>query len=139
MPYYGSVCCTFRDYQDDKNPLNGTVIDSPSALSELLQSFRGRQPFLFELREDPGFTLTIGFGGEYGCVQYSRSDGEPPYEMAVWAAAPEESEKSVCFLAGDQDTEIAAKFCLPTEEIKSIAAQFVVGGGKSQTVRWEEV
>lgn len=82
-PYYGSVSCKFGDFQDDNNPLNGTVVDSQSALFELLESFRGRQPFLFELREDPGFTLTIAFSCECGCVQHARSDGEPTYEMAV--------------------------------------------------------
>jgi hypothetical protein len=139
VPYYGSVSCTFRDFQDDSNPFNGMVLDSQSGLSELLESFRGRQPFLFELREDPGFTLTIGFSCECGCVQYARSDGEPPYEMAVRGLASEEDEKSVWFLAGDQPTEIDAKFCLSIEQIRSIATQFVVSGGKSQTVSWEEV
>ena len=134
------MSCTFRDFQDDNNPLNGTVLDSQSALFNLLESFRGRQPFLFELREDlPGFTLTIGFSCECGCVQFARSDGEPPYEMGVRGPASKEGEKSVYFLAGDQPTEIDAKFCLSIEQIRSIATQFVVSGGKSQTVTWEEV
>jgi hypothetical protein len=59
--------------------------------------------------------------------------------MAVRGAAPEEGENSVCFLAGDQPSEIGAKFCLPIEQIRSIATQFVVSGGKSQKVSWEEV
>jgi hypothetical protein len=139
VPYYGSVSCIFRDFQDDNNALNGTVIDSRRALSELLESFRDRQPFLFELREDPGFTLTIGFSDECGCVQFARSDGEPPYEMAVWGPAPEGSDKSVWFLAGDQPAEIAAKFCMPIEQVRDIATHFVAGGGKSPTVSWEEV
>jgi hypothetical protein len=133
------VSCIFRDFQDDNNPLTGTVIDSQSTLSELLESFRGRQPFLFELREDRGFTLTVGFSDECGCVQYARSDGEPPYEMALSGPVSEPSDKFVCFLAGDQPTEIDARFCMPIEQIRGIVTQFVVGGGKSQTVSWEEI
>ncbi len=133
------MSCVFRDFQDDSNPLNGSEIDSRSALCELLKTFRGRQPFLFELRQDPGFTLTIGFSDECGCVQFARSDGEPPYEMAVWRSVSEDSEPSIWFLAGDQPTEIDARFCMPILQLVEIATQFVVSGDKSQRVRWEEI
>ncbi len=73
----------YWDLQQSDNPMNGRSLNSESGIAELFGSFGERRPFLFELRANNSFTLTIGFGGDYGTVQYSSSDGSPPYLMAL--------------------------------------------------------
>ena len=71
----------YANQQDDLDPMNGTVIDGVK-LAELLDGRRKKPPFLARLSGENGFELMIGIGGNVGCAQYSRSDGELPYLMA---------------------------------------------------------
>ena len=73
----------FLDHQDETNPLNGFVIVDDAQLSQVLDSFRTREPFFAELYCENGYKLLIGIGRTVGCVQYGRSDGDKPYLMAV--------------------------------------------------------
>jgi hypothetical protein len=73
----------FLDQQDESNPLNGSIIADNEQLSRLLDSLRTREPFLAQLFGDNGYSLMVGIGETIGCVQYSRSDGDSPYLVAV--------------------------------------------------------
>jgi hypothetical protein len=129
---------TFQDFQQTDNPLNGTGIDSTVGLTNLFESLKTREPFLFELRGNNGFSLTIGFAGDRGCVQHAPCDGSPPYLMAV-AEEVADDDQFIEFLAGDTPTPISRRFCLPIARVEEIAVTFLARGGRSESVAWEEI
>ncbi len=132
------MSATFHDLQQLDNPMNGTRLETAATIAELFRSLRDRKPFLFELSGDNGFMLTIGFAGNCGSVQYSPSDGSPPYLVAVADDAVDDG-KLVEFLAGNTPTPIPRRFCLPTDQVEKIAAEFLTRGGKSTAVAWEGI
>lgn len=112
-------------------------ISSSADLARLLDSMQDRDPFIGELRADNGFKLSIGIGGKRGCAQFSRTDGDPPYLMAL--AADNDSAEDCSFLIADTPTEIEAKHCLLSDKIKQIAMYFVETGEQSPSVEWESI
>ena len=128
---------TFQDLEHRENPRNGTALSGTTSVSDLFASLEGRDPFIFELRSEAGYTLTTGFGGSLGFVQYSAADGEPPYAVAL-ADAPTPSE-SKYFVAGGQQTEIPGRFCLPIKRVEAIVAEIMVTGVRSRSVAWEKI
>jgi len=132
------VSATFHDLQEAENPRNGTVLDSPASVSKLFESLSRREPFVFELRGHTGYTLTIGLAGALGFAQLSRTDGTPPYNVAVADEADGQSE-SIGFLAGNQPAEIPGRYCVRVGQIEEIATAFVTTGGRSETIRWQEI
>lgn len=129
---------TFHDLQDKYNSLNGFSVRDEQELDALLQSFRERQPFFFELVGENGITLLIGYGPDMGCVQHSTSDGEPPYLMAL-SEETMENEPFVNFLTGNTPTQIPRRFCLPIDRVQKIVQDFLSHGEKSSEVEWEEI
>lgn len=133
-----TMSLTFWDLQHLANPKNGTRLESLCAISELFSSLRGRIPFMFELRGDNGFMLTVGWANDYATIQHSPSEGVPPYLMAVPDSSVDDGG-FVEFLAGGTRTPIPRRFCLSAEQAGKIAADFLTHGGKSEVVTWEEV
>jgi hypothetical protein len=133
-----AVFVTFFDQQDASNPLNGSAIADGEELSRLLDSLRTRSPFLAELIGANGYILVVGIGGPVGCVQYSRSDGDPPYLVAV-APNPIAEDEYIDFLIGNTPTPIPVRHIFPFEKVKEIARYFQETGARSATVSWEEV
>jgi hypothetical protein len=129
---------TFRDLQDKHNELNGMSIRSEQELDRLLRSFTNRQAFFFELVGENGMTLLVGYGVDMGCAQHSRSDGEPPYVMAVNDECTED-EPFAEFLTGNTPTPIPLRFCLPIDRVQRIMQDFLAHGSRSKTVNWEEI
>lgn len=107
-------------------------------MAEIYRSLDGRKPFLFELRGETGFMLTVGFAGDSGSVQYSPSDGSPPYLMAVLDG---DAENEICveFLAGNTPTPIPQRFCLPISVVERIIHEFIERGARPGAVSWEEI
>jgi len=128
----------FSDMQDDSNPLDGVTIYSGGELVGLLNQVRNREPFVCELVGDNGYKLKMGIGPHVGCVQYSPSDGNTPYLMAVASDNHSEPEY-VEFLTGDTLTPIARRYCLPFEMLREVAVYFVETGERSPAVAWEEI
>ena len=128
----------FLDQQDESNPLNGSVIADNERLLGLLDSMRTRQPFIAALFGENGYHLTAGIGGAIGCVQYSRSDGDSPYLVAV-ASNPIAEKGDIEFLCGNTPTPISVRYILPIEKVKEIACYFQAAGARSATVSWEEI
>jgi hypothetical protein len=135
---YRRMRVLFQDLQESANPLNGRSLESPASISDALRLLNYRQPFLFELRGDNGFMLTIGFAGNCGSIQRSPSDGSPPYLMAVLNGNAGDSG-CVEFLAGNTPTPIPHRFCVPIEVVEQVASEFVKHGGRSGAVNWEEI
>jgi hypothetical protein len=129
---------TFFDQQDESNPINGSAIADSEELLRILDSLRTRSPFLAQLFGENGYNLMVGIGGAIGCVQYSRTDGSPPYLLAV-ASNPIAENGDIEFLLGNTPTPISVRHILPFEKVKEIARHFRETGARSAAVSWEEV
>jgi hypothetical protein len=132
------VNTTFNHEQDHSGVLDGVTIHDANELFTLLDSFKGREPFVGELVGENGYMLKLGIGSDLGCVQYSPSDGDVPYLMAV-APGVHSDDEFVDFLIGNTPTSIPKRNCLPFEVVKKIAAYFIETGERSSSVSWEEV
>jgi hypothetical protein len=133
-----NVNVMYLDLEDASKPYNGQQIDRDDALSALLGSMHGRQPFLCEFCAENGFKITVGIGHECGTVQFGRRDGLPPYMMAV-AEWHGDEKGFVEFLAGGTPSPIPRRFCLPMDRVRTIIDDFLKCGGMSSTVAWREV
>lgn len=132
------MIAVFQDFEQRANPKNGTSVTSPAEVAAFFRSLAGRKPFMFELRGEDGFILTIGLAADCGTVQYSPDDGLPPYLMAVASDAMTDGE-FVEFLAGGTPTPIPRRFCLPLNRVQKIVQDFLTHGGSSDAVKREEV
>jgi hypothetical protein len=128
----------YANQQDDSDPMNGTVIAESGKLEELLNWRRNKPPFFIRLSGANGYEIMVGIGGEVGCVQYSRSDGEPPYLVAV-PPRPHMTSGDVEFLTGNTLTPVPARNIVSFEELKQIAIYFLQTGERSDVVSWEPV
>jgi hypothetical protein len=126
----------YENEQDGLDPMNGMVIDSSAQLTKLLDSRRNEAPFFARLSSDNGFEIMAGIGGEVGCIQYSRSDGLPPYLMAV-SSHPTMKHGCVEFLTANTPTPIAARYIINFDEVKTIALYFLESGERSNVVSWQ--
>jgi RHS repeat-associated protein len=134
----GTVRAMFFDRQDAANPLNGIAVDSAEALRSIVHDMQRRPPFLSELIGTNGRKLLLGLGSADGCVQFSSTDGAPPYLMALQKGPkPEEGEQN--FLMGDTPTPVPRRYCLPMETVTEIAAVFLESGELASNVEWEEI
>lgn len=129
----------FIDLQEPDSPLSGKAVESAASMSAIYQSLSGRKPFLFELRRDSGSMLTVGFSSDRGCVQYSSSDGSPPYFMAVSDGDSEIEDEYIQFLAGNTPTPIPIRYSLPMSLVERITAEFIDNGERLQAVAWEAI
>jgi immunity protein Imm1 of predicted polymorphic toxin system len=133
----------FNDLQDYSSPLDGAVVQNQKELFAVLENARDREPFACELVGENGYMLTLGIGKEVGSVQYSPSNYDPPYLLALapgyHAGEGEGEEECVEFLCGNTPTPFYKRHILPFETVKQIAAYFVETGERSPEVSWEEV
>ncbi len=128
----------YDNEQDDTDPMNGAVIANGGQLSELLNGRRSNPPLFIRLSGSNGYEMMVGIGVEVGCVQYSRSDGEPPYLVAV-PLRPHMTGGDVEFLTGDTATPVPARNIVSFDELKQIALYFLQTGERSYVVSWEPV
>jgi immunity protein Imm1 of predicted polymorphic toxin system len=128
----------YLNYQTKSDPMNGVEITEPAKLAELLDGRRNEPPFLAELSGDNGYHIEFGIGGNFSCVQFSRSDREPPYLMAV---SPHPSMKSgyLEFLTANTPTPVPARNILSFDELKEIAIHFLQTGEQSDIVSWRDL
>jgi len=124
--------------QDKSDPMNGAVMADADKLANLLEARRNRAPFIADLDGDNGFELMIGLGGDLGCAQFSRTDGEPPYLMAVSAHPPPVEAGYFEFFAAGTPTPIAARYIISFDELAQIARHFLDTGGRNDAVFWQE-
>jgi hypothetical protein len=132
------MTAVFQDLEDNRNAKNGSRIGNERDLNVLFESLRNREPFTLWLSGDNGFSLTIGWSSSLGFVQYARSDGRPPYWVAV-GDRDADPEEHVDFLSGGTRTPIPRRFCMPVDSAMGIARHFLQTGERSPNVEWEEV
>jgi hypothetical protein len=128
---------TFNDLDSDESGV-GKPIRSRAELAEMLESLKVRAPFFSELVGENSFKILMGFGGAIGCVQYSPSDGSPPYLMAVGAGLPDNRE-FMEFSISHTPSEVPARYCLPADNVMEIVLDFQETGAMSARFTWEEI
>lgn len=128
----------FHNYQDELDPNNGRAISRDDELSALLDHARKAPPFVAEFCGASDFHITIGVGGDFGCVQYSRVDGMPPYLVAV-SHHPPMKRGCIEFLCGGTPTPIGSSNILTFEEMKEVVLHFLKTGERSDSVSWRPV
>jgi hypothetical protein len=128
----------FRNYQDKLDPNNGRAISSADELATFLDQMRTAIPFIAHFSGPADFRIEFGIGGDFGCVQISRMDDDPPYLMAVSADRPIKSGDFE-FLCGNTPTPIPARHILSFEELKQIVLHFLATGERSNAVSWESI
>lgn len=128
----------YVNQQNKLDPMNGVVIAESAKLAKLLDSRRNDPPFLGELAADNGYHIEFGIGGDIGCVQFSSTDGDPPYLMAMSANPPMKSGY-VEFLISNTPTPFAARYIIRFDELKEIALHFMETGERSNRVLWQKL
>jgi hypothetical protein len=78
----------YENQQEDADPMNGMIISGGAQLDAALDAGRIGTPVFVRLSGDNGFEIMVGIGHNVGCIQYSRSDGEPPYLVALFSGLP---------------------------------------------------
>jgi len=131
---------TFFDREHNGSELDGTPIRSTEQLFRLLKSFADRTPFFCELVGENGYNLLIGVGSK-GCTQYSRSNGVPPYLVAVApdSTCLQEQEDEIEFVMGGTATPVPIRNCMPFDNVREIARYFLETGNAHHGFTWEEV
>jgi Immunity protein Imm1 len=122
---------------DKSDPMNGAFITESSSLAELLDQRRKCVPFIAELVGENGYELAIGIGSSVGSAQYSRTDGEPPYMMAV-SSHRHMKKGYVEFFFHIEPTPVAARYILSFDQVKAVSLHFLETGDKSNAVSWRE-
>jgi hypothetical protein len=128
----------YENQQNKSDPMNGAVIEESAELAELLNSRRNETPFLGELCGNNGYHIEFGIGGDIGCVQFSRIDGDPPYLMAV-SINPPMKFGYIEFLISNTPTPFAARYIISFDELKEVALHFMNTGDRSDRVLWQEL
>jgi hypothetical protein len=130
---------TFFDADDEASELNGTIIRDDEQLTRIFEVLQSRPPFICKLFGENGFHLDIGIGPN-GCVQYSRSDGEPPYLMAIAPGKEQEQEREgdeTEFALGGTATPVSNRFCMPISLVREIARYFLRTGLAHPAFSWD--
>ena len=128
----------YVNQQDERDPMNCTLIAGNEALSELLDKRRKNAPFIAELSADNGYQLMIGIGGGVSFAQYSRANGELPYLVAL-PLQPRVKSRYVEFLMNNTLTPIPGRYVLNFDEMKQIAVHFLETGDRSDAFAWEAI
>jgi hypothetical protein len=129
----------FRDMQEMSHGLNGTRVYRLAELLMTLDRLRDREPFMFDLAGENGKRLSVGISPTCGCAQFSSSDGDPPYWVAVAPGEHDIETEGMEFLMGGTPTPILERHCVPTEMLMHIIDHFLATGDRPPDVLWEEV
>lgn len=131
---------TIFDREGNGSDLDGVVIRDTDQLFQLLDRFASRAPFVCELVGENGYDLLVGIGAR-GFAQYSRTDGSPPYLVAVAPseAGREESADEIEFVMGGTATPIPIHNCMPFHHVREIGRHFLETGHVHPGFTWEEV
>lgn len=131
----------FFDCNKRDNPDNGLVLATKESALAKIDVHTQREPHFVELVGDHGYKLLIGLNRDSGCVQFSKTDGSPPYLMALEREKEEKEleEHEQTFFMGHTATPIDARFYLTLETIKSIVGCFSTTGDIRSAAIWEEI
>ncbi len=126
----------FVDMENRSNPANGTVLLDAESTGNLFDALDRNLPLICELKAENGYKLTIGLGTEIGFAQYSKTDGDPPYLVAV---ADGIVDRNHVFFIDGTETEISREHCLAYAVVREIAMFFTETGMRSDCAVWVEI
>jgi hypothetical protein len=129
----------FFDRHDAGNTLNGVMVTDSRLLRLILDDIdmRHRSPFFAELIGENDTKLLLGLGPSVGCVQFSATDGSPPYLIAVEGGPERGGEQG--FFMGNALTLIPRRYCVPMGKVLEIAILYFERGERASTVGWESI
>jgi hypothetical protein len=107
-------------------------------LREVLNELRNSPPCIYELAGNFEYKVTFGIGGPIGFIQHSPANGNIPYLVAVNLDVTDCTATEL-FLAGNTETEIPRRYCLPFETVTRLVLYFAETGARSPAVPWEEI
>jgi len=128
----------FHNQQDRHDANNGRAISSADELATFLDEMRGANPFIVEFSGSGDFHIDIGIGGNFGWVQFSRMDDNPPYLMAV-SHCPPMKRGYIEFQCGGTPTPVAARYIISFDELKEVVLYFLRTGERSESVSWQKL
>lgn len=128
----------YVNQQDERDPMNHATVADSEGLAELLDKRRKNIPFIAALSADNGFQLMIGIGSGVSFAQYSHTNGELPYLVAI-PAQPRVKGKYVDFLMNNTPTPIPGRYILSFDEMKQIALYFRETGERCAVFSWESI
>jgi hypothetical protein len=129
---------TFLDMDNSSSELNGAVVRDSNRLRQILQTAQHRWPFFCQLNGENGYCLLIGVG-KVGCVQYSRTDGSPPYLTTVATGEQAMEDGYEEFVAAGTATQVEKRYCMPFDDIIKIAIYFMETGATCPFFTWEPI
>ncbi len=124
----------FVDFSLEPRPEK--TFETVDELSAFLRQLKSEEPSAGELIGNNGFKLTVGIDNAIAFAQYSSTDGEPPYLVAL-TNKPTISECHEFMVTGTP-TEVDGKCCLPFEEFEKVVIDFMQTGSRSALVQWED-
>ena len=128
----------YENQQDHFDPMNRIVFSDGAKLGQLLDARKRQPPFGARLSGENGYELMIGLGGRFAFIQYSLSNGDPPYLLAMSENPPLKSG-GIEFFVGNTPTPVTARHIIRFAELKEIAFHFIETGQRGSGVGWEEV
>jgi len=129
----------FLDLEHPLNPRNGDAVCDQTGVLNLFDALqRTASPFMCQFTGENGFNLTVGIGGDFGCVQHGANDGSLPYLMAISRQGGVPNEKEMEFAVGGTATPISGRYRLDFDTLRRIVGDFVATGKRSGDVEWEE-
>jgi hypothetical protein len=133
----GTVKLRIVDSQDRSKPA-GFLIEA-SDVTNLMEVFRRRAPFFFEVRGEHPFKLLVGVGHGIGCVQRSPANDDPPYWMAIEPGRSNQPDGIMGFLVEDTLTEVSSRYRLEHDTVVRVVSFFADSGQRDPRCIWEEI
>jgi len=134
---FAEVTVRFMDLGSRSNSEPKNFSDSTALLDCLRTAVVTRPPFFCEITSSAATKLLVGVG-QFGCVQYSTTDGEPPYWLAVYRNDAWETDE-LSFLFEGEATPVALKNTMPFEIVELVIRHFCATGERSADVSWEQI
>ncbi|CAN5154424.1 hypothetical protein BH11CYA1_BH11CYA1_07270 [soil metagenome] len=124
----------FVDFSLERRPER--TFQTTTELTSFLRQLQSEEPSAGELVGENGYKLTVGIDGQVAFVQYSNTNGDPPYLVAQ--ARTIVTKKKHDFIVTGSPTEVDGKCCLPFSEFEKVVCDFMETGQKSPFVEWAD-
>ncbi len=128
----------YVNQQDEHDPMNHATLADSERLAELLDKRRKNAPFIGTLSADNGFQLMIGIGSGVSFAQYSRTNRELPYLVAIPTQSRVKS-RYVDFLMNNTPTPIPGRYIVTFDEMEQIALYFLETGERCTVFSWKSI
>ncbi len=127
---------TFRIIDLSSYSDNSTfIINNEKDLRNALSQLKNRSPRVVEFIGPSIDTLTIGIGGDFACVMFAKTSGDPPYLWATGQGKPQDIDLE--FNMGGTPTPISAHRCLDFDTFSEIIVYYYLNAALPDDIEWE--